>query len=138
MTVEVARKDYIAARLITDVYKAELRDAKRVLEAAETDLVDALLEEEMTQIKMESGLTLFLRKQFKITVTQKNKASVREWLLESTGDDQPFVTEEIDKDAVEEHCKTLDKDEIPDFLNLWTKPAIGVRGWNKVKTTETT
>lgn len=131
-TVEDARKLYVAARLHSDVCANAAKRARAQLRQVEDELVEALLDSEMTQIKMESGLTLFLRKQFKISLTEETKPKVRQWLLDTTGDDMPFVKEEVDKQAVEDHCKGLDKDEIPPYLNLHTKPAIGVRNWNLV------
>jgi len=133
VTVEEARVAYVAARLQHDVASAAAKQAKRAQLQAEDDLVEALLDTEMTQIKMESGLTLFLRKVFKVSISQENQGITRQWLLDTTGDDQPFVTEQVDKKAVEEHCKTLDKDEVPGFLHLHTRPAIGVRNWGAAK-----
>jgi hypothetical protein len=133
-TVEEARKRYVAARLNCDVCASAAKKARKQMQSCEEELVEALLDAEMTQIKMESGLTLFLRKQFHISLTQENKPMVRQWLLNTTGDDMPFVYEELDKKAVEEHCKNLDKDEIPEMLKLHTRPAIGVRNWDLAKT----
>ena len=129
-TLEEARKLYIAARLHSDVCASAAKRARAQLKECEEALVDTLLDGEMTQIKMESGLTLFLRKQFHISLSAETKPKVREWLLETTGDDKPFIYEDVDKRAVEEHCKTLDQDEIPGMLKLHTRPAIGVRNWN--------
>jgi hypothetical protein len=132
-TLEEARKLYIAARLHHDVCASAAKRARKQLKECEEALVETLLDGEMTQVKMESGLTLFLRKQFKISLSEETKPKVREWLLETTGDDKPFVFEDVDKKAVEEHCKTLDKDEIPEMLNLYTRPVIGVRNWDLAK-----
>jgi hypothetical protein len=133
VTVQEARIAYVAARLQSDVAASAAKSARGIQLQAEDALVEALLDSEMTQIKMESGLTLFLRKQFRISVSQENQGVTRAWLLETTGDDQPFVTEQVDKKAVEEHCKTLDKDQVPAWLHLHTRPAIGVRNWDAAK-----
>jgi len=133
--LERARIAYVAARINRDVAESTAKSAKAAFRNAEDELVDSMLDADLQNFTHESGLQCYLRQQFRVSVTQANSRNVRDWLLETTGDDQPFVEEKLDKKAVEEHCKkvaeTEGKDRIPDFLSLYVRPGIGVRGWEE-------
>jgi hypothetical protein len=135
--LEKARIAYVAARLQKELSSDAAKKAGAAFRGAEAELVEAMLEVDLQNFTHETGLQCFLRQQFKVSITAANTQDVRDWLLETTGDDQPFVEEKLDKKAVEDHCKhvaeTEGKDRIPDFLRLFTRPAIGVRGWEEAQ-----
>ena len=117
------------------------QEAHRKWRQAETDFIDALLNEKVKTFKhLETGEVFGLSEHFGVSVTQNNTDLIREWLVESEGDDAPYLTEVCDKKAVTEHVKTLveknrqdgcaDEDGVPQFLKLKTRPVLSHRNKN--------
>ncbi len=133
--LEQARLAYISARINKEMAADAVKRAKRAMTDAEEALVEVMQDDDIQNFTMDTGLQCYIHQNFRISVTEKNHHEVRDWLLETTGDDQPFMEEKLDRKAVEDHCrelaKTEGKDRIPQCLSLYTNPGIGVRGWKE-------
>lgn len=125
---------YVAARDEHDARKEETTKAYKAWKAAENELIDAMLDQGMPQVKTDEGLTVSLRKNLNFSCTKDNFTAIREWLKESVGDDLSYVEETVSKSALTTLIKSMIEDdgahesEFPEFLNVSTRPGLSVRG----------
>jgi len=124
---------YVAARDEHDRLKDLKTRAYDAQKAAETELIDAMLDQGLPQVKTDEGLTVSLRKDMNFSCTKDNFTFIREWLREEMGDDLPYVEEVVSKSALTELLKGkieegTHESEFPPFLRLSTRPGLSVRG----------
>jgi hypothetical protein len=131
MTVLEKIQTYLDARAIYDEAHATSQAAHKMMRDAEYELVDTMLSDGVPSMGLDSGVNVSLRKQYSCSVTTANEAQIREWLVETRGDDSDFVHEKVNKPALIEWMKEQQKepDDVPAFLKLNTRPGITVRGW---------
>jgi hypothetical protein len=139
MTAQSKIADYYEARAYWDRVHAESSAAHTAMKRAETEAVEAMLDEDITSIGRDDGTHVSLRKQFLCSVTEHNEDRVREWLTEVEGDDAQFVVEKVHKPALVEWMKdkfeqaVMDEGDVPEFLKFTQRPALTVRGWKTRK-----
>lgn len=131
MTVLEKIDTYLQARSVYDDIHAQSQAAHKTMREAEYELVDSMINDGVPSVGLDSGVNVSLRKQYQCSVTMANEAQIREWLVETEGDDSGFVVEKVNKPALLEWMKDAGKepDDVPDFLKLNTRPGITVRGW---------
>ena len=122
--------NYYQARNAYEAAKEESTRLYHAMQSAEVSLVDAMVDEGVAKVDLDDGTSVGLRKQFTISVTKANMHDIRDWLLSSIGDDMQFVEEVVSKPALTSYLRENPDMEVPDFLNLNTRPAISVRGWS--------
>ena len=127
--------EYAKLRTECDTLRRAIADADSRRQAAEKELVDAMLDAKVKSFQIEGGMTISLRKRFDCSVNKDNNDQVEHWLTETYGDVAPFQKLVLYKPAVVAHLKKLaeaellDETAIPSFLNLKTTPGVTVRGW---------
>ena len=134
-------ENYFWARLAYEEAKTLSDIAYKKWRAMEYALVDAMLDEGTKSISREDGTNISLRESFSASVNQDNMDDIRTWLVERFGDDAPYVIEVVSKPALIEMLKTKIADgsldmgagEVPEFLDVKTRPALSVRGWKQKK-----
>lgn len=129
---------YLKARHRADCAKEIAKEDEKAWRQIEADMITAMLAKKEKFFKMPSGLSFGLSERFSISVTQENEAQVRAWLVETIGDDGPFLVEVPNKAAVQDHVKKLvevnrkagdtDSEGLPEFLNVKTSPKLSCRG----------
>lgn len=131
-------------------YEEADRSAKafyKIKQTREREMIEAMLEAETKGVRREDGTYCGWKRNVRISVTQENDADIREWLLETTGDDSDFLATKCNKSAVEEHVKKLvgeneaidadddddtEKHVIPQFFKLNQHPVANVTGWKQL------
>lgn len=132
---------YCEARLQAEQMKEAASKAWQAFKIAEAELVDAMLEDEVTSWKDTDGANVGLRRQFSIACNQENAQEVEDWLQLTTGDAQHYMKTALDKASVQAYVKDqvesgeLEEANVPDFLKMSTRPGITVRGWEQKKAT---
>jgi len=135
MTIQTLIDDYIATRLAYDEKHAASTQADKEHKAVKAKLVEAMVEAREKGKKMDFGLSFNLRNQFSISCNQDNEDQVKDWLHDRYGDIEQFTTLKVAKKAVEEKLKAdiegeeLDQFDVPDFMNLKTRPDVSCTGW---------
>lgn len=131
MTVLEKINNYLAARDAYEIIHAQSQEAHKRMREEEYVLVDTMLADGVPSMGLDSGVNVSLRKQYGCSVTAANEAQIREWLVETQGDDSDFVHEKVNKPALLEMLKETgqEPDDAPAFLKLNTRPGITVRGW---------
>jgi hypothetical protein len=130
---------YLAKRKAYDEAKKRADDLEKAWRQVEADMINAMLAKKEKFFKLVgTGMSFGLAERFSISVTEKNKDQVRAWLVETTGDDAPFLVEVPDKPSVQAHVKKLveanrqagdrDSEGLPEFLNIKTSPKLSCRG----------
>ena len=121
---------YREAREAYEVAHAASAEAHKAWRAAERELVDLMLDQHVKKVTI-GELTPLLVNAVSISVTQDNYDSIREWLVETVGDDKDFVVTVPHKPTVLQHVKKLveEGEEIPAFLQCDTRPTLRVDGW---------
>ena len=137
MNINERLDTYVAARQDYDAKRRLASEAEEVRRRAESELVNAMLDAGTKSIGRDDGSLFSLRKNFSFSLTEANMQQAREWLLESEGDDSPFVKEVVSKPALTELLKKkmedgIDALELPAFLKVNTMPGISVRGWKQL------
>ncbi len=130
-------EDYKKQREISEIESAKAKKERAHLGAIEFQIVELMLEERVKSIGTEDGCNLNLRRHLGISCTEENREQVREWLVEETGDDQPFMEEVVSKKALSELVQTrIDNgavaQDFPDFLNVNLHPGVSVLGWKQL------
>jgi hypothetical protein len=126
---------YISTRLAYDDAHEISSAADKEHKGAKAKLVEAMVSEQQTGMKMDYGLGFNLRNQFSISCNMENEEDVKEWLHERYGDIEQFTTLKVAKKTVEERLKAdiegeeLDQFDVPDFMNLKTRPDVSCTGW---------
>lgn len=121
---------YYEARRLYDEITAEQKTRSRIMRTREMAMVDAMLELGWTSINRTDGTKPTLAAHFDISLTKDNEQQARAWLMETEGDDAPFLKEKLDKTAVRALLKEKGEDDVPDFFNVKTRPVLRVTGWD--------
>ena len=135
-TISEMSADYFAAREAYDEAHAESSARHKAMKDVERLLIDKMIEEGQTRVEFEEGLQVSLRNQFSVSCTDANNQTWRDWLVETQGDDTPYIKEVVQKKFVTEllrkHIEAgeLSEDDVPEAFSLNTFPALYVRGWN--------
>ncbi len=130
---------YLRSRVEYETAKKETARLEKEWRQTEKDMIDAMLDKKESFFRIHgTELSFGLSEHFGISVTQDNSDSVRAWLVETEGDDGPFLVEIPSKPAIAEHVKKLvatnrlrgneDSEGIPEFLKLKTRPTLSCRG----------
>jgi 3-oxoacyl-ACP reductase-like protein len=136
----VAQAKYYDLRSRYDVAHRTSQEAHRAMKAAEAELVEALIEANVSAMTLGDGTSISLRNQASISVTEKNEGVVRDFLMAEVGDDELFTKQTLDKPAIMEMITTRVQDgdlaetDVPAEMKLKLRPAITVRGWNARRT----
>jgi hypothetical protein len=137
MTIQTQIDEYIATRLAYDEAHEISSAADKEHKAAKAKLVEVMEEEQQKGMKMDFGISFNLRNQFSISCNKDNEEDVKDWLHEQYGDLEEFVKPKVDKKVVEERLKDdiegekLDQFDVPDFMNLKTRPDVSCTGWKQ-------
>ena len=144
MSLQNLIDDYLETRMAYDEVKAISTQRYKEHAAAKAKLVDEMLAQQQQSVKFGTGqldgMTFYLRSQFSISCNQSNEDDVKTWLHDRYGDVHEFTVEKVNKKAVEEKLKTdiegeqLDEFEVPDFMNLTTRPDVSVTGYKQYAT----
>lgn len=135
MTIQALIDEYIETRLLYDEAHALSSAADKDHKVVKAKLVEAMVSEQQTGMKMDFGLGFNLRNQFSISCNVDNEEDVKSWLHDRYGDIEQFTTLKVAKKTVEERLKAdiegeeLDQFEVPDFMNLKTRPDVSCTGW---------
>ena len=136
MTVLEMIEAYLTKRAAYDEAHEKSVAANAAMREAEYELVDLMLADGVPSVGLEESAertkaNISLRKKYSCSVTKHNEAQIREWLMETEGDDSRFIHEKVNKDALLEWMKEQGKepDDVPAFVKLTTRPGITVRGW---------
>ena len=133
--------DYLATRVAYDEAHA-ISSAKYAQHAAaKAKLVEAMLDEEKQSVKFRegelAGMSFYLKNVFSISCNAQNEEDVKSWLHERYGDVHEFTTEKVVKKTVETKLKDdiegeqLDEFDVPDFMNLKTRPDVSCTGYKQ-------
>jgi hypothetical protein len=125
---------YYAARRDYDQKKALSNEADKLRRQREAELVDYMIEHQIKGFDREDGTKPLLVSSVSISVTKDNYDAIRQWLMETEGDDSDFVETIVSKPAVLELVKKKlkagdDVTDFPDFLKPDTRPSLRVYGW---------
>lgn len=128
---------YYAARRDYDQKKQLSNEADKVRRAREAELVDYMIEHQIKSVSRNDGTTPLLAASVSISVTKDNYQQIRDWLLQTEGDDKDYVETIVSKPAVLELVKKKlkagdDVTDFPDFLKPDTRPTLRVNGWKTV------
>jgi len=135
MTIQELTDEYIRTRLAYDEAHALSSAADKEHKGAKGKLVAEMEKLSNTIDPPELALKFHLRNMFSISCNKDNEEDVKEWLHERYGDIEQFTTQKVDKKTVEEKLKAdiegeeLDQFEVPDFMNLKTRPDVSCTGW---------
>ncbi len=135
MKIQELIDDYITTRLTYDVAHEASSAADRAHRAAKACLVEGMQEVSNTIDPDELPLKFTLRNQFTISCNEKNEEQMKDWLHEQFGDVEEFVIPKVTKKTVVDRLKhdieegLLDEHEVPDFVNLKTRPDVSCSGW---------
>ena len=135
-TISELAADYFAARSAYDEAHAISSERHKEMKALEYKLIDTMVDEGQARVEFDNGLQVSLRNQFTVSCTDANNQAWRDWLVETEGDDTPYVKEMIQKKHVTELLRKkieggqLSEDQVPEEFGLKTSPALYVRGWN--------
>ncbi len=129
--------EYIETRLAYDTAHAISVEADKVFKGAKKRLVDGMIEAKDEGKKKSYGLGFYLSNQFSIACNKENEDDVKDWLEERYGDLEEFCAQKVQKSTVEERLKSdiegeqLNEFDVPDFMNLKTRPDVSCTGWKK-------
>ena len=129
--------NYYETRAAYEQLKAQSDALYHELKRAENEVIDEMLNEGTRSIGLDDGTNVSLRKSFTVSVTKDNFEPIRNWLMDTVGDDSDFVEEVVSKPALLDYLKAavdtgkLLEEDVPEFLRLNTRPTISVRGWTK-------
>ena len=126
--------DYVVCRREYELQRGLLKEAYSSMMRAKARMIDEMLAEETKAFKRDDGLHVILRKSVTFSTAQKMADTIRDWLVETVGDDQPFIEEKISKKALSAYIKQklddgADESDFPEFLRLSTRPDVTVRGF---------
>jgi len=124
---------YKLARQTYDEAKRRSDEADKYRRACERTLVDYMLEIGVTKFGTDDDMQPIIVKQQSIQVNKENSEQIRQWLLDTVGDDSDYMKTELSKSAVLELVKDRSEsgDEIPEFLGFKESPGLRVLGWQK-------
>jgi hypothetical protein len=126
---------YLETRLAYERAKSLSDEADRFHKGAKAALVEAMLEEQQTGVKLDNGLAFNLSNQFSFACNENNEEDVKVWLHERYGDLSEFTVEKLHKPSVSERLKAdiegeqLDEFDVPEFFDLKTRPNVNCQGW---------
>lgn len=128
---------YYEARKAYDEAHRLSSEADKARRAAERALVDFMIEHQIKKVSRDDGTTPILVSATSIACNQENAEQIREWLVETEGDDTDYMVTVLSKPAVLELVKKkikkgADPSEFPEFLKCDTRPTLRVDGWKGV------
>lgn len=129
---------YAAARLAYEDARDQANELEKVWREQEDLLVDAMLEAGVKNFQNDDGTKPTLTKNTSVKCNKDNYEDVRDWLVDTVGDDTDFVEETVNRFKVAGLVKKklesgADEADFPEFLGLNTRPAVRVYGWNNLK-----
>lgn len=130
-----------AAKTAAEEADALAKLAKADFRAAEWDLIDQMLDDDVQGVPDESGSFASTSRQWTIACNQENKSEVEAFLVDTFGDAEVFKTFILDKFAIqaklrkecEDELSDIVEDELPEFFKLNTRPQLRIKGWEKKK-----
>lgn len=135
---------YASCRLNAENCEELAKIAKANMRGAESDLIDLMLDREVSGVPDESGSYASTARDWSIACNAENKAEVEDFLQRIYGDAEVFKTFILDKFAIQaklrKDCEDEDHElveaELPEFFNLNTRPKLRVKGWIKKQAEE--
>lgn len=129
------------AKFEAEAADALAKQAKADFRAAEWDLIDQMLDDDVQGVPDESGSFASTSRQWTISCNQENKSEVEAFLVDTYGDAEVFKTFILDKFAIQaclrKDCENEEsdivEDELPEFFKLNTRPQLRIKGWEKKK-----
>lgn len=128
-------KTYYAARTKYEEAKAEATRLLAISNAAENEVIDALIDAKQKSITFEDGTKPTLVKSVTISCTKDNFDLIRSWLVQTFGDDKDYVEETVNKWTLLAKIKSMlekgeqDESFFPPVLKLNSRPGLRVWGW---------
>lgn len=134
MTLRDLMNRYLDARLAWDEAHAISIDMHHKMRQAEAALVEAMLAQQLKTAKGDDGVAYNLKRSFNCSVTKDNTDAIRDWLVETEGDDEPFIEEKVSKPALTEYLKKKVEDGVPEdsfpaWLKVSSRPTLSVPGY---------
>jgi hypothetical protein len=124
---------YYAARQAYDNAKKISDDFDHARRTAERTLVDHMIENGINKVSLDDGTTPTLVSTAAVKVTKENSEEIRQWLLDTMGDDHDFLETVVSKSAVAELVRGMIADgnetNVPACLELNQRPTLRVTGW---------
>jgi hypothetical protein len=129
--------DYIVARRFHEEIDAKKKKAYKAYKAAESKLVDAMLDNGELSRKFETGITLSLKKFVDFKANEANTQEVLEWLEEQGEVADDYVGKSIKKVRLREFLKNHIAEngsiqDIPESMEVDERPNLSVNGWKAV------
>ncbi len=130
-----------ALKAAAEVAVALAKQATNEFRAAEWELIDQMLDDDVRSVPDASGSSVSTARQWTIACNAENKLEVEQFLVETYGDVEVFKTFILDKGAIvaklradcEDEDHELVEDELPAFFGLNTRPQLRIKGWDKKK-----
>jgi hypothetical protein len=125
---------YYEARAAYDEAHRVSSEADAVRRQKERELVDYMIEHQIKKVSLDDGTTPILVSAASIACNQENAEAIRQWLVNTEGDDSDYMVTVVSKPAVLELVKKKlkageDPTDFPDFLKVDTRPTLRVDGW---------
>lgn len=130
---------YYRLRADYEEKKAASNEAAELMNRAEAELVDYMLVNQIRNVKREDGTQPLLASSITISCTSANAEEIRAWIREEIGDDKDYIETLPIKSEVLRFVKKkieqekFDASELPQFLNVNTRPTLRVNGWKKAR-----
>jgi hypothetical protein len=122
-----ARREYDLAKSISNAKAFTWRQK-------EQELVDYMIEHQLKKFSRDDGTTPTLVNSVNISVVKGNFEEIRQWLIDTEGDDSDYLETVVSKPAVLALVKKKlkagdDVTDLPDYLKASSRPSLRVTGW---------
>jgi hypothetical protein len=130
--------EYKEQRIRAEQTEAVAKYEKKKLEAIKYKLVDILVERKLPRV-CDEHLTFSKKRDCGFRLNEENTDQVRDWLVQETGDDMPFVEEKVSRRALKEYIEDRvlqdgwEAEDFPTFLGVSLHPNASVAGWKRFK-----
>ena len=131
------QREYYEARTSYDEAKAESDRLEKLWRVQESKLIEKMMDEGVKSVTLDDGSRPTLAKGVSVKCNKETHSQVRQWLLDTVGDDSDFVETLPNRFKVAAHVKKLieeqhaDPEGFPEFLAVSVKPTMRVLGWTK-------
>ena len=137
MGLEAKIETYRKKRIIKEQFDRMRREANEALDQAERELVDAMLDQDLSSVRDARGVLFTVAPKLFVSCTIGNRDTVLDWLTGLGHDRRDVAREELVKTRVKEIVaqviETQGVDKIPPELNVDMTPGISVTGWKAGK-----
>jgi hypothetical protein len=126
-------EDFTIARNAYKQMRKQADDLYHRMKEMESELVHAMSDDNLQSVRDADGVSIQLASRVSCSCTEENNGQIRDWLMETVGDDTGFVRPMVHKRSLLEYLKGqlenghTDAD-FPDFLRVNTSPMLKVGG----------